>query len=428
MKRKSCLILLLLFSICLPNFSSANGIKITVDDKEIPFQYGNPTTVGGRTLVPIRDLLVGLGVKDDDEHIHYTQYKKEGQVTVRNLGRELSLTVGSKYYTIYTHEGIKQLETDVEPQIINDRIYLPARIVAESLGFGVDYDTVSNTISIHSMPEVLSLDPSDIKTFVGEYKRYDVNSSDMYSTLKIDNVAGKSADVTFFIVESGIGAIVKGTFTFNSQGYGSGTMSSQSHDYYDGEDHVYINNSIQANVKLGKGGVELSLQNKTLDFQLFSKNEADFVAFYRQKSNVTFNEYLLWLPIQDNRTLADAMFKNNITYDKSVKKLIITIPEISGLDYVEVSNSNPNLSFLEVGKTYVLDTSHKNFRLFMILRNGDLLAGGRLEKYIIFNAKSEYEKDLNVPKELDLVVYGTSSKSGPKSVSTIEAVIEGINK
>lgn len=86
----------------------------------------------GRTFVPIRYLAYGLGVAENDVGWE----EKARKVTLKLGNNSAELVVGSK---IMKANG--QARTmDVAPQLKSGRTYLPARYVAEGLGYQVDWD------------------------------------------------------------------------------------------------------------------------------------------------------------------------------------------------------------------------------------------------------------------------------------------------
>lgn len=119
------------------------AIKMSVNGQAVKFTYGAPVVEGGTSLIPVRDLLVNLGISDDNEHIIWDV--KTRTVTIIQGDTTISLAVDSK--DIFKNgEVIKQLE--IPAKIINDRVYLPARAVAETLGFIVTYDEKLHNIVI----------------------------------------------------------------------------------------------------------------------------------------------------------------------------------------------------------------------------------------------------------------------------------------
>jgi hypothetical protein len=91
----------------------------------------------GRTLVPVRYLAIALGA------IMYWDAKTQ-TITITKGNNIISMVIGS---TTLTVNGQKQM-MDVAPEISGGRTYLPAKYVAEALGFTVSWDAGSQTVTV----------------------------------------------------------------------------------------------------------------------------------------------------------------------------------------------------------------------------------------------------------------------------------------
>lgn len=90
-----------------------------------------PYIAQDRTFVPIRFLANALGV--DNENISWNNTTSTAKLTLGTITAEL--TVGKKQ--IITNGQAKAI--DVAPKLNNNRTFLPARFVAEALGYQVDF-------------------------------------------------------------------------------------------------------------------------------------------------------------------------------------------------------------------------------------------------------------------------------------------------
>ncbi|MEW6541925.1 MAG: copper amine oxidase N-terminal domain-containing protein [Bacillota bacterium] len=96
-----------------------------------------PYTAGGRTFIPVRFLSNALGVTD--KHIAF----KNPAVTLTEPGfPAVELAVGSK--TIKSGGTARTM--DVAPAVRGQRTFLPARFVAEALGYQVEWDAVNQVV------------------------------------------------------------------------------------------------------------------------------------------------------------------------------------------------------------------------------------------------------------------------------------------
>jgi len=102
-----------------------------------------PVIKDGRTLVPVRAIFEQMGYTvewDQKEQIAYA-VKDNGKITVKLNDPIIE----------YTHNGAtNKYECDVVPQLIDDRILVPLRAIAESVGCSVDWDGEAYTVNISS--------------------------------------------------------------------------------------------------------------------------------------------------------------------------------------------------------------------------------------------------------------------------------------
>lgn len=93
-----------------------------------------------RTFVPVRYLALALGVSEDGIEWNATTRA----VIISKCDKSIGLTIDSN--SAYVNGKLHYL--DVAPVIRDDRTYLPARFVAEALGFSVDWDDDASTVII----------------------------------------------------------------------------------------------------------------------------------------------------------------------------------------------------------------------------------------------------------------------------------------
>ncbi len=105
-----------------------SGIAVFMDEKRIYYDVP-PKVQNGRTLVPLRALLEGLGAKVD--WIQETQ-----TVVATRADLKLQLPLGSKKALVNGQER----ELDVPALVENDRLLVPLRFVGEIFGARVDWD------------------------------------------------------------------------------------------------------------------------------------------------------------------------------------------------------------------------------------------------------------------------------------------------
>lgn len=144
--------LTLLISVFSYTTCTAKDITVTLDGNSISFDV-QPQIIDGRTLVPLRKMFEEIGalVKWDGD----TQ-----TVTARKSSKTITLTINSNEMTIdkgKTDEdgnAITEIVTlDVPAQIIDERTFVPARVISEAFGFDVDWDSENSIVSVKSNSE-----------------------------------------------------------------------------------------------------------------------------------------------------------------------------------------------------------------------------------------------------------------------------------
>lgn len=120
----------------------AADLQMQVNGAAVAFEYGKPYLESGRSLFPLRDLLVALGVENDDKHIVWDGDKQS--VTVIKGETRIELAVGQK---AFYRNGQLFTVLDVPAANVGGRVYLPARAVAEALGYEVGFDADTGTVT-----------------------------------------------------------------------------------------------------------------------------------------------------------------------------------------------------------------------------------------------------------------------------------------
>ena len=122
-------------------------MNIVIDGEELNLDVA-PQIIDGRVMVPIRGVLENLGalVKWDDE----TQ-----TVSARKSSKTVSLEIGSNDVTLDKGETnddgsakTETIQTDVAAQLVSDRTLVPLRVISEAMGYSVDWNDETYTVSI----------------------------------------------------------------------------------------------------------------------------------------------------------------------------------------------------------------------------------------------------------------------------------------
>ena len=117
-------------------FAEKDVISVLVDNEEVVFDQ-NPTVIDGRTLVPIRAVFEKSGAVVDWDQATLTATIQRGENTVRiNPDKDILFKNG------------KAVALDVPAKMINDRILIPVRAIADALDFGVTWNGYQSTVLI----------------------------------------------------------------------------------------------------------------------------------------------------------------------------------------------------------------------------------------------------------------------------------------
>jgi hypothetical protein len=119
------------------------NVKIVIDGKMSTYK-DVPISVKSRTMLPLRELLVNLGVPNDEQHIIWNAAEKS--VTFYKDSTKVYLKQGD--LTAYVNDAPVKL--DVAPVLYskNSRTYIPARFVAQTLGKKVVWDGSTSAVII----------------------------------------------------------------------------------------------------------------------------------------------------------------------------------------------------------------------------------------------------------------------------------------
>ncbi|MEL7658387.1 MAG: copper amine oxidase N-terminal domain-containing protein, partial [Bacillota bacterium] len=103
---------------------------------------GTPIIINSKTLLPLRDLLISLGVENDEQHIIWNG--SEHSVTAIKDSVNLYLKVGN----INAKVNDQSFSLDAAPVNYKGKVYIPARFAAEAFSKSVFWDSEFNRIYI----------------------------------------------------------------------------------------------------------------------------------------------------------------------------------------------------------------------------------------------------------------------------------------
>ncbi|ACV61093.1 copper amine oxidase domain protein [Desulfofarcimen acetoxidans DSM 771] len=146
------LILFLSFAVISFNTAYASG-KFTVGsnsytiDQQVNYMDVSPYIKDNRTYLPVRFAAIAAGVSNDN-----IMWNDEAQTVVIVKGNQVvQFSVGNKVMLI---NGVKK-HMDVSPEVMEGRVMIPLRFLAEALGADVNWDASTQTITISGMMQHL---------------------------------------------------------------------------------------------------------------------------------------------------------------------------------------------------------------------------------------------------------------------------------
>lgn len=132
------------FNIVILNFGNANqDIKLILDDVDIT-NLSKPVLRDSRTLVPVRFISESLGAEVKWNGDNQTVYIQKGE-------KNVLLRIGSRLIEYNNGENYNISDTPIE--IINEKTYIPIRLVSNALGVGIKWEENSRSVIISSKEE-----------------------------------------------------------------------------------------------------------------------------------------------------------------------------------------------------------------------------------------------------------------------------------
>ena len=133
-------ILLLFNNLNYVSAASATDIRLVVNGKDIT-ELSAPFIENDRTLVPVRFIAEELGAV-------VTWDGTERTVLIKR--EDISIFLRTDSFLVMYDNGESYNISDVAPKIINDRTYVPLRLISNAFGIGIEWDGESRTVIIDS--------------------------------------------------------------------------------------------------------------------------------------------------------------------------------------------------------------------------------------------------------------------------------------
>ncbi len=133
-------------------FAGNDDISVYVNGMHIASEV-SPVIENGYTLMPMRDILEALGYyvewHDDTKEV-YAIYNFDGDYTICYTVK-INNVEASKFDLVgYDIQSRVDFQMDAPARMINGKTMVPIRFFAEAVGYTVDWDAASKTVSIYN--------------------------------------------------------------------------------------------------------------------------------------------------------------------------------------------------------------------------------------------------------------------------------------
>ncbi|MGV3617051.1 MAG: stalk domain-containing protein [Fimbriimonas sp.] len=112
-------------------------LSVLVDGKPVKFVAGQPRTMKGRVMVPLRGVFEAIGA--------YVEYDEENRmITAKKNSETVELKMGEKV----ARKNGAEIMLDSPPDVVGGTTMVPLRFIAEALGGKVEFDKPNNQVLI----------------------------------------------------------------------------------------------------------------------------------------------------------------------------------------------------------------------------------------------------------------------------------------
>jgi len=150
--RKFCSTVLIsaLIICCMSYTAVAADISVTVNGEIVGFSDAKPyINNDNRILVPLRAIAEALNLD-----VTWDDTTKSATFEDKASTKKTVFSIGENKYIFVERETSKGVEIDTAAVISNDRIYAPARYLAEAFGYSVVWDENNSIVSISSSLDI----------------------------------------------------------------------------------------------------------------------------------------------------------------------------------------------------------------------------------------------------------------------------------
>jgi len=165
---------------------AGEGPKVKLKGKDVKFNVP-PVIKEGRTLIPVRAIMNGLGAE-------VTWDEAAKTVTIVRDGVTVVVTLDSRVITVNGEEQ----EMDVPAQLISNSTFVPIRFVAQALNMNVDWDEETGTVDIGDGTETTTDETTTDETTTDETTTDETTTDETTTdeTTTDETTDGDSTDTT----------------------------------------------------------------------------------------------------------------------------------------------------------------------------------------------------------------------------------------
>lgn len=241
-----CMVILLFMVLTSPVYA-ADDIKLVIDGKKIDTSP-SPVIKNDRTLVPLRLISEHLGAavewNETNRSVHITKAERSAVLRIDN--RLFDYTQGQISYSL----------CDVPPMILEDRTFVPLRLVSNILGVAINWDGTTRTVSVDSNTPV-GFTPFFNVTISSLQSGQVINGLTELKAVSFDQAVLAASEVRFYLLDptTGIGTVISrgnnpaGTYRWTPDP----TLSGQrvlAAAYYDKEGHFLSGGAMPINMQV----------------------------------------------------------------------------------------------------------------------------------------------------------------------------------
>ncbi|MCK5811629.1 MAG: glucosaminidase domain-containing protein [Clostridiales bacterium] len=172
--------------------STNSNIHLIVNNNDIT-SFASPIIENDRTLVPVRFIAEEIGATVYWDGINRT-------VTIKKDGKSILLFIDSNLISYNNNQS--HIISDVAPKIINDRTYVPVRLISNIFGIGVSWNNETRTVYINTEEQSTITSFFDID--FSFYKSGDTISGKTIIDIEMgDKISNKISEIKLVLLDKG---------------------------------------------------------------------------------------------------------------------------------------------------------------------------------------------------------------------------------